>query len=202
MNLKGERVASDMLKELSNILNKQCYVFDMEKAYKEYASFVSYYDTNILSCFKQFGKFVFDMYDKYKNAGFDPESISEYGEYVCVIVGLDKFKNVLGDEFNGAFGGLLSMVKAMPKVHFIFIDSVDNFKKNEFDGWYKDSLSSTRGIWIGNGIANQYTLKSTLPTRILSAKVEKNFGYFVDGNTTVLIKVPSEVGEEEDYETL
>ena len=190
------------IKELSNILNKQCYVFDMEKAYKEYASFVSYYDTNILSCFKQFGKFVFDMYDKYKNAGFDPESISEYGEYVCVIVGLDKFKNVLGDEFNGAFGGLLSMVKAMPKVHFIFIDSVDNFKKNEFDGWYKDSLSSTRGIWIGNGIANQYTLKSTLPTRILSAKVEKNFGYFVDGNTTVLIKVPSEVGEEEDYETL
>ncbi len=190
------------IKEISNILNKQCYVFDMEKAYKEYASYVSYYDSNILSCFKQFGKFVFDMYDKYKNGGFDPESIKEYGEYVCIIVGIDKFKNVLGDEFNGAFGGLLSMIKAMPKVHFIFIDTVDNFKKNEFDGWYKDTLSSTRGIWIGNGIASQYTLKSTLPSRVLSAKVEKNFGYFIDGNTTVLIKVPSEVGEEDDYETL
>jgi hypothetical protein len=37
---------------------------------------------------------------------------------------------------------------------------------------------------------------------VLAAKLDKNFGYFIDGNTTVLIKVPSEVGEEDDYETL
>ena len=36
------------IKEISNILNKQCYVFDMEKVYKDYAPYVSYFDNNIL----------------------------------------------------------------------------------------------------------------------------------------------------------
>ena len=190
------------IKEISNILNKQCYVFDMEKVYKDYAPYVSYFDNNILSCFKQFGKFVFDMYEKYKDSGFDMESLKSYGEYVCVIVGIDKFKNMLGSEFDGAFGGLLSMIKTMPKVHFIFIDTVDNLKKCEFDPWYKDAISSTRCMWLGNGISTQYTFKSTLSSRVLSTKLDKNFGYFIDGNTTVLVKYISEMGEEEDYERL
>ena len=190
------------IKEISNILNKQCYVFDMEKVYKDYAPYVSYFDNNILSCFKQFGKFVFDMYEKYKDSGFDMDSLKSYGEYVCVIVGIDKFKNMLGSEFDGAFGGLVSMIKTMPKVHFIFIDTVDNLKKCEFDAWYKDAISSTRCMWLGNGISTQYTFKSTLSSRVLSAKIDKNFGYFIDGNTTVLVKYISEMGEEEDYERL
>lgn len=50
----------------------------------------------------------------------------------------------------------------------------------------------------------QYTLKSTLTSRVLSTKIDKNFGYYVDGNTTVLVKFISEIGEEESetYETL
>ena len=51
-------------------------------------------------------------------------------------------------------------------------------------------------------MGTQYTLKSTLSSRILSAKLEKNFGYYIDGNTTVLVKFISELGDEEIYETL
>ena len=52
-------------------------------------------------------------------------------------------------------------------------------------------------------MGTQYTIKSSTPARLLSAKLDKNFGYFVDGNTTVLVKLISETGEEEDnYETL
>ena len=190
------------IKEVSNIIGKNCYVFDMEKVYKDYSAYVTYYDTNVLDEFKSFGKFVFDSFNKFKESGFDPNSLKDQGEYVCFIVGLEKFKSVLGSEFDGAYSGLLSMVKSLPKFHFILIDTCDNFKKREFDAWYKDSLSGTKGIWIGNGMGTQYTLKSTLSSRILSAKLEKNFGYYIDGNTTVLVKFISELGDEEIYETL
>lgn len=194
---------SMLIKEVSILLGKNCYVFDLEKAYKEYESAVTYCDNNMTENFKVFGKFAFDIYNKYKENGFDADAISEYGEYVCFIIGIDKFKNLMGSEFEGAFSGLVSMIKGMPKIHFIMIDSSDNFKKREFDSWYKDTISGTKGIWIGNGMGSQYTLKSTLASRVLSTKLEKNFGYYVDGNTTVLIKVISEVGEEEEnYETL
>ena len=97
---------------------------------------------------------------------------------------------------------LLIKIKAMPKVNFVVLDSVDNIKKSEYDSWYKVAVNSTRGIWIGDGCASQCTLKSTLSSRQLSAKINNTFGYYVDGSLTVLIKVISDVGEEENYETL
>ncbi len=194
--------ANMFVKELSNAIQKNCFVFDAEKIVGDFAQYVTYYDNNILDNFKAFGKTIFDMYSKYKDSGFDVNSLKDDASYVCVIVGIDKFKTLLGGDFDGAFSGLLTMVKGMPKVSFVIIDTADNIKKREFEAWYKDTLPGTRGVWVGNGIANQYTLKSTLPSRVLSVKVEKDFGYYVDGNTTVLVKLVSEVGEEEVYETL
>ena len=190
------------IREVASCIGKNCYVYDLEKAYKDLENYTTYYDNTILDNFKTFGKQVFDMYTKYKDSGFDVESLKEYGEYICFIVGIDKFKNMLATEFDGAYSGLVSMIKGMPKVRFVIIDSSDNIKKREFEPWYKDTVSGTRGVWVGNGMGTQYTIKSTLSSRVLSAKLEKNFGYYVDGNTTVLVKLISEMGDEEVYETL
>jgi S-DNA-T family DNA segregation ATPase FtsK/SpoIIIE len=194
--------ASLFVKEIANAAQKNCYVFDAEKIAADFSSLVTYYDNNLLENFKNFGKIIFDMYNKYKESGFDVNTLNDDPSYVCIILGIDKFKTLLGGDFDGAFSGLLTMVKGMPKVSFVIVDTADNIKKREFEPWYKDTLPGTRGIWVGNGIANQYTLKSTLPSRVLSAKIDKDFGYFIDGNTTVLVKLISEVGEEEVYETL
>ncbi len=190
------------IKQIASLIGKDCYLFDMEKAYKDFSEEVTYCDNNVLDNFKTFGKFIFDMFNKYKESGFDINSLNEYNEYVCVIAGIEKFKNLMGSEFDGAFSGLISMIKGMPKVHFVIIDSCDNMKKREFEGWYKDTISGTRGIWIGNGMGSQFTLKSTLPSRVLAAKVDKNFGYYVDGNTTLMVKFISEDDSNETYETL
>ena len=194
--------AGMFIKEIANLLGKDCYVYDMEKLFGEYQDVTTYADSNILENFKVFGKFAFDTFNKYKEASFDVKAIHDVPEKVCVIVGIDKFKTVLGSEFEGAFGSLITMIKGMPKIHFVLIDTADSFKKREFDPWYKDTITGTKGIWVGNGMGTQYTIKSTLPSRNLSAKLDKNFGYYVDGGTTVLVKFVSEVGEEEVYETL
>jgi S-DNA-T family DNA segregation ATPase FtsK/SpoIIIE len=192
------------IKEVSSLIGKNCYVFDMEKMYPEVASTTSYFDSAIFDNFKNFGKTAFDAFEKYKAAGFDAGALNDQAESVCFIIGFDKFKNVMGTDFDSAFAGLVSMIKTMPKFNFVLLDTCDNFKKREFETWYKDTISGTKGIWLGNGMGTQYTIKSTTPARLLSAKLDKHFGYYVDGNTTVLVKFISESGEEEQqtYETL
>ncbi len=190
-----------MIKQFADILNKNVFVYDTEKEFSEHSSLVTYYDSNIGTNFKEFADTVSKMYDEFEGSGFDENSLSKYSDYVCVIIGIDKFKTLLGADFNPLFGDLISRIKTMPKVHFVIIDVVDNIKKQEFDSWYKALFNGTRGTWIGNGMGTQFTLKSTLSTRVLSAKIPEDFGYYVDGSTTVLIKTITEVGEEE-YETL
>ncbi len=190
------------IKEVANVINKNCIVFDVEKICQKYESIVDYHDSNLLEEFKVYGKILFDMHNKYKEAGFDAKALDDEPERVIFIIGIDKFKTMLGADFDGAFSGLLSMIKGMPKISFVLIDSCDNFKKREFDSWYKDTINNTRGMWLGNGMGSQFTLKSSLSTRMLSAKLDKNFGYYVDGNTTILVKYISEEGEVEEYETL
>ena len=110
--------------------------------------------------------------------------------------------SMCGTEFTKDFGDLFVKIKAMSKVHLIIIDGADNIKKSEFDPWYKAIVSPTRGVWIGEGMGSQFLIKSTLTSRALSAKVDNTFGYFVDGSVTVLMKVITEVGEEDQIETL
>jgi len=189
------------IKELANLIGKNCYVFDLEKQYSTYSELVNYCDTDIQSKFKEFGQIVFNMFNKYKEGNFDETVLNDSGEYVCVIIGIDKFKTVMGSEFDGAYAGLISMIKGMPKVSFVILDTCDNLKKNEFAQWYKETLTGTKGIWLGEGITSQYSLKSTLSSRVLNVKLDKGFGYYIDGNTTVMVKFITESGEEE-YETL
>ena len=190
-----------MIKQFAGILNKNVYVFDTEKMMNTYASEVSYYDSNIPVNFKTFSELISKMYTDFEQSGFDENSLASYGQYVFIIVGMEKFKTLLGTEFTPLFSDVVTKIKNMPKVNLVVIDAVDNIKKSEFDQWYKALFNGTRGVWIGNGLGSQFTLKSTLSTRLLSAKITDDFGYYVDGSTTVLVKTITEPGEEE-YETL
>lgn len=187
--------------ELINVVGKNVYIFDAEKAYPNFGDDASYFDNNIVQKFKQLNETLLEMNKKYEESGFDVSVMEGYPENVCVIVGIDKFKILFGNDYLPVFNELLLKIKTMPKIHIIFIDTVDNIKKMEFDGWYKTTISPTRGVWVGDGFANQFVLKSTLSPRVLSAKVDNNFAYYIDGSVTVLFKVITEIGEDE-YEAL
>ncbi|MGN0967521.1 MAG: type VII secretion protein EssC [Candidatus Coprovivens sp.] len=190
------------IKQIGKSLGKNVYVFDPDKYFGDIAADVSYYDSNVPNCYKQLVEFINKMYDEFAAGGYDPAAISKYGEYVCVIAGIDKFKMLLGNDFSSQFADLLVKIKAMPKMYFIIMDEVDNIKKFEYDTWYKAVVSPTRGIWVGEGMSTQFTLKSTLSARQLSAKIDNTFGYYVDGSVTVLVKLITDVGEEDQYESL
>ena len=74
--------------------------------------------------------------------------------------------------------------------NFIVIDAVDNFKKVEYDTWFKQVTSLENAIWIGEGIANQFTIKLTRSTdRLLQTQISNDFGYSIINGRHNLMKV-------------
>ena len=192
--------AKTFIKQLGYSLKKNVYVFDCEKSFGDVKDLVTYYDSNVPNAYREFTNKVNKMYDAFAAGGYDPAAIKDYPDMVCVIGGIDKFKMLTAIDFNPLFADLLVKIKAMPKFNLIMIDAVDNIKKLEYDPWYKAVVSPSRGIWVGDGMSTQFTLKSTLSARQLSAKLDNTFGYYIDGSVTVLVKLMTDVGEESEID--
>ena len=61
-----------------------------------------------------------------------------------------------------------------------------------FESWYKPNVDLSEGIWIGNGIGNQFTLKVTTNSRVLRAEVDPGFGYVIKKGKASLMKLMSD----------
>lgn len=111
---------------------------------------------------------------------------------ICMITGLSLILNKIAITDKTKFVQLIDNVKNTQKVKFIIIDSIDNIKTLNYENWFKNNTNLSEGIWLGNGIANQFTLKVTTSSRILRVEVEPNFGYVIKKGKASLTKFLSE----------
>ena len=81
---------------------------------------------------------------------------------------------------------------------YSLVDSIDKFKKYEYEDWYRASINNTRGIWVGDGIANQFSIKLAKTTKDLYDEIGNKFGYLVERGTPALIKLLEEVEKGEE----
>ena len=191
-----------LIEELIKLQGDKALIFDAEKTLKDHCEGGTYVDTDYVNNFVNLTKEISDAYEAYRSSNFDSSTLSTFANHTIIVNGINKFKAILGTEFDAKFSSLISNIKNMSHVNLLIIDSVDGIKKCEYDPWYKESIAGTKAIFLGNGFTTQYSIKSTMSTRILNTKLEKNFAYYINGNTTELIKVMSEAGDDDDYETL
>ena len=130
--------------------------------------------------------------ETYKAANFDRNSLSAYAQTIVIVGGIDKFQAKLNPEVKKDFGKLFENGKDLGKYTFVLVDSVDKFKKVEYDDWYRNTVVNNRGIWIGDGIANQFAIKLTKTNKELYEEVGNKFGYTVERGVPVLIKLLEE----------
>ena len=136
--------------------------------------------------------------EAFQNSNFDKNSIASVPSTVIFIAGLDKFMTKLTPENKKLFGKMFELGKELDKYCFLLIDSVDKFKKVEYDDWYRGTVNNTRGIWVGDGIANQFSIKLTKTTKDLYDEIGNKFGYVVERGMPVLIKLLEEGNGDEN----
>lgn len=170
-----------VLQQILELKDVDVNIFDAEKV-------ISSKKTNIK---EEYNNFISEL-DKNTNK-----------ESVCVIIGIDKFVSEVDDVSNNfyfTFNSTLKRAEELGKCKFIFVENANRLKNHEYDEWYKNFVSKDNGIWVGNGVDNQYVLNITSERRLIVNNCGNSFGYAINQGTATLIKLieMKEIGEENE----
>ena len=185
-NITGEDITAEpqFLKGLmTNFLetkNTECIVFDPNSVLTDISSNDRVtYSSN--TCIEAIDK----LNESYSTN--DPEKTT-----ICFMLNINGLLNKIGATEKTKLTTLIDNTKANGNIKYLIIDTIDSIKAINFEPWYKSSIDLSEGIWIGNGIGNQFTLKVTTNARVLRAEVEPGFGYVIKKGKASLIKLMSD----------
>ena len=114
---------------------------------------------------------------------------------ICIIIGIDKFLNDLEGNEN-KFYEFLKMAEKLENYNFIIVENFNKLKNRQYDEWYKNYILGDSGIWIGNGINDQYLLSTNCDRNELINNCGNSFGYAIENETPNLIKLLGMVDED------
>ena len=138
--------------------------------------------------------------NNYKDALEKGESPEEYERILVVVNSLSMLKSALSEQGNEKLSLILEKGALEYNVTFIIADQVKNISSVSYERWYKANVSVSDGLWIGNGVTEQYIMKANKTTREMHEDILPEFGYsFVKGNC-IKIKLLNNKVQEADYE--
>ena len=181
-NITGDDITSEpgfirgFIHNLLTVPNTEVYVFDTNNILGEVSYENTVYSTEACT----------EARDSLKNAlDFnDPEKT-----IFNVLIGINALLGKLSSEDKQNFTDMITNSKQQGNIRYIIIDTIDVIKGINFEPWYKGNVDLGEGIWLGNGIGNQFTLKVTTNSRILRQEVDPGFGYVIKKGKAELMKL-------------
>ena len=169
------------------VINTEDYNIDDEnkKKYK-------YFDNKFDDVFTEIYNYQKEKYDECVKNNYDRSIFNKMTKTYCIIIGIDSFKNRLNDENKNKLNDLFTNGKELGLVNFIIIDSIDKIKKFEFETWFKNCVNLNYGIWIGNGINDQFTMKVNQKTPEMRSQVSDDFCFVINKGKAEFVKYISE----------
>ncbi len=156
----------------------------------------NYYGSDSNKYFDEMKPIIEQQYEEYKTNNFSKKVLEKYKTKLTVVIGLEKFKTRLEEAKQKELDAFFSKTQEMQKHVYIFVDNVDKLKKLEYDNWYRSMIVSNQGIWLGNGIADQFALKLVKVGKELYQEIGNDFGYLVIRGVPTLVKL---IDDEEGY---
>ena len=185
-NITGEDVTSlpgflqGLTKAIVKVPNTKCYIMDAANCLGGSPSTSEnvIYDSGMC---KNVTQQIIDICNA-KKANNTPD------EVVCMIIGLNNLFQKMSPIEKGNLTMAIQNSSGFGTIRFIMVETIDQIKSISYEAWYKASIDLSAGIWIGNGIANQFTLKVTTNARTLRVEIEPNFGYVIKKGKATLVK--------------
>ena len=169
-------------------------VFDSKNIYEEHKfNNIQYINHNYIDTLRKINNFINEVHHEYKEHNNNLRALKNIEDKVCVIVGVHKFIDSMSKEDREMFENILAKTKDTMKIHFILIDTPSGFKPYEFEPWYKSSIDSSTGVWIGNGFAEQFLIKPTKASQKYFEIIGSNYGYIVEEGQVEFIKLIDKV---------
>jgi len=159
---------------IQKIANTDLYMIDSNENIKNSNNFKNYYSGN--------SKEILNKFQEIINTNNEKTS-------VFMIYELDTLKNGLSMEEQLKLKDLLLYIKSKPNIKVILADGISKIKSFEYDGFYRENVQPIDAIWIGSGITEQFTIKSSTYNKETRSQIANDFGYNVNRGIATLIKL-------------
>ena len=157
---------NNILEEIRSIKNVNIVIFDAERTPSN--------KRNELK--NEFIEFVSNL-EKNKNSSI-----------ICVIIGIDKFISDFED-LEHKFNDTLKEIEKSGICNIILVENANKLKNHEYDEWYRNYILKDSGIWVGNGIENQYLISIDTNRKDMINDCGSSFGYVIKQGTMTLVKL-------------
>lgn len=125
----------------------------------------------------------------YKDAGLDESVLEPFVPRVYVIFGLTRFMELLSEDGKDKLKTLLEKAEPIYKLHFVLCDSAAKLNAYAYEAWFKRQIPGSDGIWVGDGIAEQYLLKVGKVRGGMYGELGAGYGYAVAKGRPILTKL-------------
>jgi len=133
-----------------------------------------------------------DGFEKLKSIYNDKVDKIDKSNTICIITNIKLFIGKLDATTRTKFTTLVSQAIKFGTMKFIIIDTIDSIKGLTYEPWLRSSVDFSEGVWLGNGISNQFTIKVTTASRLLRKEIPDNFAYIVEKGKASVIKLMSD----------
>lgn len=115
----------------------------------------------------------------------------------CIIHSFTALNEQLSDDGRDKLKVFLERVNGL-NVTIIFSETIDKLSSYTYEHWFQKQVSLSDGVWVGNGITDQYTLKINKITNDMYGELAEDFGYAVCKGKVKLVKLLTTAASEEE----
>ena len=151
----------------------ELYMFDLNQIVEEKEVFKNYFADNYQSML----------------LNLEQASQNTNKTHVFIINGFDTFENGLSSNEQKQFKDLLHDIKSKQNIRIVMVDAISKIKTYEYEDFYRTNVEPTNAIWVGSGITEQFTIKSSTYNKETRSQIPNDFGYNVKQGSATLIKL-------------
>ena len=184
-----------LINQIIAVNNKSLVVINTEdfEINPKYRPLYQYVDNKFDDIFNSLLNYTKNQKSKYELSNHDKHIFDNKKPIYCVIIGVENFKNHLSNTNKVKFSELFSNAQDLGVINYILVDSLDKIKKIEFDSWYKECVSPSSGIWIGNGINEQYIIKISKRIDAMKENLPNGFCFVINRGKVKYVKYVTEL---------
>ena len=176
--------------ECSNVLNSDfLFLSSLENDFSN-MSFKNYiYQKHFDVIFDKISIFIEQAYNEYVDSEYNEDVLKKRRKMICFIYGVSDIINKLKDETKKKFSNLMKQNNMIDLVTFIFVENPDLLRSYIFEEWFKANADMTRGIFVGNGFADQSVIKVSKITKEDREEIPNDYGFIVNMSKASQIKL-------------
>ena len=116
---------------------------------------------------------------------------------IIMLIGIGSLLSRIKPENKTAFSNAIITARNLDNYSIILVEGANMLKTLAYENWYKTCYEGNYGIWLGSGVAEQFTIKLTNIPRELRGELKEGFGINIVKGKPYVIKL---LDGESDYE--